>query len=257
MRREARPSARGRGGLACVAAIVALGALAYANSFAGVFLLDDYSHIVTDPSIRTLRPLAEHLQDSRPLVHFTLAVNYAISGLDVWSYHALNLAIHVLAGLTLFGLVRRTLLLPDLAPAFGSPALFALAVAAIWIVHPIQTQAVTYLIQRGESMMGLFYLLTLYGALRGATSDRPLGGYAATIASCAAGMLSKETMVTAPLAVFLLDAVFLARSWKEPLHRRWALYLGLAATWSIPVARRGTPRTSGSRSKDSRRGAIS
>lgn len=245
MKRGTRPAARVRGEpgspapsrvAACAAVIAAAGALAYANSFAGVFLLDDYRHIVTNESIRSLLPLAKHLQDFRPLVHFTLALNYAVGGLQVWSYHALNLAIHVLAGWTLFGIVRRTLGLEDLAPSFESPTLFALAVAVIWVVHPIQTQAVTYLIQRGESMMGLFYLLTLYGALRGTTSARPRAWYALSIACCAAGMLSKEAMVTAPVAVYLLDAVFLGRSWSAPLRARWALYLGLGATWSLLVA---------------------
>jgi len=111
-----------------------------------------------------------------------------------------------------------------------------LAVAVIWVVHPIQTQAVTYIIQRGESMMGLFYLLTLYCMIRGETSDRSRMWYAASVTACAAGMLSKETMVTAPIAVFLYDAVFLSRSWTAPLRRRWALYLSLTATWSLLIA---------------------
>lgn len=103
----------------------------------------------------------------RPLITFTFAANYAISGLQVWSYHAVNLLIHVLAALTLFGIVRRTLQGASLRARFGDVSQgLALAVALLWLVHPLQTESVTYVIQRAESLVGLWYLLTLYGAIR-------------------------------------------------------------------------------------------
>jgi Flp pilus assembly protein TadD len=227
------------------------GALVYANSYSGVFLLDDFGHIVTSESIQRITPLSRHLDDFRPLVHLSLAVNHAISGLSVWSYHAFNLAVHLLAGLVLFGVVRRTLALEHVrASARIRPDVGALLIALPWTLHPIQTQAVTYVIQRGESMMGLFYLLTLYCVVRGATCQRSeapvvrgagsarntwrsLGWYLSAVASCAAGMLSKEAMVTVPLAVFLYDAIFLSRSWGGAARRRWLLYASLCATWGI------------------------
>jgi len=99
----------------------------------------------------------------------------------VWSYHALNLMIHVLAGLTLFGIVRRTLglvgrVIPnpplsvsdpsdrrvkDNAPYLANATLLAFFAALLWTLHPLQTESVTYIIQRAESLMGLFYLLTI------------------------------------------------------------------------------------------------
>src|SRR6185312_4252239 len=94
----------------------------------------------------------------RPFLNLSLALNQAFGGTNPWGYHALNLAIHVLAGLTLFGLVRRTLE----AGRKGSALLPAFAAALLWTVHPLQTEAVTYIVQRAESAMGLFYLLTLY-----------------------------------------------------------------------------------------------
>ena len=90
--------------------ILTLAALtAYANSFAGVFLFDDIVRIVEEERVHRLWPIGSLLAGERPVVDLSLAVNYALGGLDPWGYHAFNLAVHVLAGLTLFGIVRRTI----------------------------------------------------------------------------------------------------------------------------------------------------
>ena len=109
----------------------------------------------------------------RPVLNLSLAINYALGGLNVEGYHVVNLAIHILAALALFGLVRRTLLLPALAARFGPASTgLALAVALVWALHPLQTESVTYIIQRAEALVGLFYLLTFYCFVRGAASAR-------------------------------------------------------------------------------------
>ena len=150
------------------------------------------------------------------------------------SYHAGNLLIHLLAALTLFGIVRRTLLLPMLRDRFaGTSTGLATAAALIWALHPLQTESVTYIVQRAESLMGLCYLLTLYGVIRGASSERPRPWYAAAVAACVLGMGAKEVMATAPIVVLLYDRAFLSGSFRETFRRRGALYLGLAATWAL------------------------
>ena len=137
----------------------------------------------------------------RPLVNLTFAINYAAGGLDPRGYRLTNLAIHLLAALTLFGLVRRTLRLPSLAPRFGEQATnLAWVAALIWMLHPLQTETIDYVTQRTESMMGLFYLLTLYCSVR-ALEGRPGRWHVAAIVACAAGMACKESMVTAPVMV--------------------------------------------------------
>ena len=88
------------------------------------------------------------------------------------------------------------------SPRFGTrwndaAAGIALAVSVLWAVHPLQTESVTYVVQRSESLMTLFYLLTLYCVARGAASQRPSCWYAAAVVACALGMLSKPVMVTA------------------------------------------------------------
>lgn len=168
--------------------VIVLAALAaYHNSWHGPFVFDDLPSIPDNPTIRHLWPLGrvlvpphETTVDGRPVLNLSLAFNYAMSGTRVWSYHALNLLIHMLAGLTLFGIVRRTYGAgrPALRPPEQKAAAdhVALAIALLWTVHPLQTEAVTYVIQRGESLMGLFYLLTLYCFIRGVEAQEFCGG---------------------------------------------------------------------------------
>ena len=220
------------------ALIIAAVAAAYSNSFHGPFVFDDLNSIVDNKSIRTLRaslaPPEATTVARRPLTNVTLAVNYAFAGLDVRSYHAVNLAIHLLAALALFGLIRRTLLSPALQARHGASAtLVAFTAALLWALHPLQTEAVTYTVQRAESLMGLFFLLTLYCAARGAFAASPGGWNAAAVLCCALGVATKEVAALAPLVVLLYDRAFVPPPWREVWRRRWPLYLGLFATWGL------------------------
>lgn len=223
-----------RRGLAAGSLLSGIVLAAYLNSLQGVFLFDDQYHIVENERIRRLWPIAPLLAVERPLVEISLAVNYAIAGLNPLGFHVFNLAVHTLAALTLFAVVRRTLQSHgfDEATRLRSTGL-AWMIAALWAVHPLTTQSVTYVIQRGESMMGLFYLLTLYCAIRALNSPRRTMWHAAAASACALGMASKAVMVTAPLMVVLYDHVFLRGELKAAMRRRWGLYLGLAATWGV------------------------
>jgi len=285
--------------LAC--GLIVLAALvAYSNSFSGPFVFDDLPSIVDNPTIRHLgsafSPSIDSTAGGRPLLNLTFALNYALSGDSVWSYHALNLLIHILAALTLFGVVRHTLLsdcgrgaltqrivIPNTARNLtslrgeGTPPTtltdaalpLALAMAVIWVVHPLQTESVTYIAQRAESLMGLFYLLTLYCFIRAvegrsgftpapsginpdlqpkrgnppnsqlpALNSQPstfnfqLWG-SASVLCCALGMATKEVMVSAPLMVLLYDRTFVAGTFREAWRKRWRFYLGLAFTWIL------------------------
>lgn len=224
-------------------ALVALVALAFGNSFSGVFVFDDDSSIVTNPTLQSfatsfIPPAGGHTVSGRPLLNASLALNHAVSGTAPWSYHALNLLIHAAAALTLLGLTRRLLRLPRLAGRFGADAdWLAFALASLWAVHPIQTESVTYIVQRAESLAGLFYLLTLYTYLRSTTSAARAGWWqAGSVAACALGVLTKETVATAPLAVVLVDALLVHDTWTAALARHRRLYAGLAATWLISAA---------------------
>jgi tetratricopeptide (TPR) repeat protein len=281
--------------------LLILGALvvAYASSFAGLLVFDDEPAIATNPHIRHLWPLSDAAAApsdttvaGRPVVSLTLALNYALaprgtreafvasSGAagptadsdairtNLWGYHALNLAIHALAALTLFGIARRTLLSGRMRKRFGAAAVqLATCIALLWGVHPVHTGSVTYVVQRAESLMGLFYLLTVYCAIRtGESVDVRRAAFdvrrsarttnteprttnhelrttnaerrttnvhvwsAAAIVACALGMATKESMATAPLIVLAWDWVF---GGERTLSRRLPLYAGLASTWLI------------------------
>ena len=229
-----------RGWVAIALLVLAVSA-AYANSFHGPFIFDDDPSIVQNKSIRhlgSLRVLAAPPEavttTGRPVLNLSLAINYAIGELNVEGYHVVNLAIHILAALTLFGLVRRTLLLPSLVARFGSASTgLALAVTLLWALHPLQTESVTYIVQRAEALVGLFYLLTLYCFLRGATSARGTAWYAGAVGACALGMASKEVMASAPFVAWLYDRTFMAGSFKNSLRRRWRLWVAMSATWAL------------------------
>ena len=234
--------------LAC-GAVIAGGAIAvYGDSFGAPPHFDDLTAITENLSIRRLWPIGPVLSPpdetgvgGRPLLNLSFALNYAFGGAGVLGYHLVNLLIHVLAGWTLFALVRRTLRSSVLAERFGTAAdSLSLAVAAIWAWHPVQTQSVTYLSQRAESLMGLFYLLTLYCFARGADAGgraARLAWYSLSVAACLAGSATKEVIVTAPVMVFLYDRTFIAGSFSSAWRRHWPLYAALAAIW-LPLGMR-------------------
>jgi Flp pilus assembly protein TadD len=217
--------------------IIAAGLGAYHNSFRDGFVFDDTLYIVENPRIRQLwRPWEVIAHTSRPVVGLSLAMNYALGGFDPWGYHAFNVGVHILAALTLYGVVRRTLVSETLRSKFGVAAPFlAGAISLLWLVHPLQTESVTYTIQRGESLMGLFYLLTLYCVIRSQDAPRRNLWKIVAVVSCALGMASKPVMVTAPVVILLYDRAFLVTSWREAMRRRGWLYAGLTATWLLPL----------------------
>ena len=236
----AQPTPRPSANLLVGLAIVGGTFLAYRNTFGVPFLFDDNSSIRDNPTIRHLvtawSPPATGGQtvSGRPFLNFTLALNYAASGTAVWSYHLLNLLIHAVAGCTLFGIVRRTLARPGLVDRFGRDATWlALTVALLWTLHPLQTESVTYIIQRAESLVSLMYLLTLWAFIRSVEPGAAKGWAWFAWIACLLGMASKEVMVTAPVLIALYDRIFMAGSWREAWARRGRFHLALAATWLL------------------------
>lgn len=216
--------------------VVLAGVIAYANAIDAAFVLDDLPHIVDNPWIAGHGPWSAALDESRPLVAITLRANHALNaalgrpGLDPTLFHAFNIAVHLIAALLLFELVRRTLGRVRRIEEDEAVGL-AFAVALLWVVHPLTTQAVTYTIQRSESLMAMFFLASLAALERG---DRAAGRgrWAWMAAAVAAGLLSmasKQVAVVLPAVALLYDRAFLARGVAEPLRRRWPVYAALGA----------------------------
>jgi len=234
--------------------VLAAGTLAvYVNALSNPFVFDDTDSVTGNLIIRSLtldalRAPRQTAIAGRPLVNLSFALNYAWGGMSPWGYHAWNLGVHLLCGLLFFGIVRRTLAQRALdfswppaesrPPSDGVPVSdwVAFACALVWLLHPVQTEVIDYVTQRTESMMGFFYFLTLYGAIRAMTGPRTARWTSVAIVACALGMFTKESMATAPLMVFLYDVVFVAGGFGRALRQRRALHAGLAATWAIVIA---------------------
>lgn len=206
------------------------GLIAYFNSFTVPFLFDDSLFILDPRSQEFFTPLWNALLPQphqqvwvyRPLVTFTLGINFHLNGLQPLGYHAFNLALHLANGLLLFALLRR---------AIGRGP--GLAVALLWLVHPVQTEAVTFIYQRAETLMALAALLTLYGLTRAAESPGKKRWEWLAVAACALGMTGKQTMIVVPVLALLYDRALLAGSWREVWQKRGRLHVALLATWGV------------------------
>ena len=223
--------------------ILASGVLAYSNSFQVPFTFDDHSSIVGNA---VLRNLGNYLASAtgyqqypmRFVCYLTFALNHRLGGLDVTGYHVVNLAIHLANALLAYTLVLLVFRTPRmagsrLAPKAGTVALLC---GLLFVVHPVQTQAVTYIVQRLTSLATLFYLLAvvLYAAGRprmeeGGDWKRGLPWLAGSALSAVLAMKTKEFAFTLPLAVSLYEASFFRGAWK----RRF-LYL-LPVLLTLPI----------------------
>lgn len=247
------------------------GYLTYRTSFAGVLFFDDATaieqntHLVAlvDPTtrweLRSWRHAVTAERDTpfagRPVVALSFALNHwwasamspsgiadfiGVLPMHVPYYHYVNTALHILIAWLLYAVVRRTLL----APAFGerlqaSAFWWALFGALLWLVHPLNTEAVVYVTQRTEQMVSLFLLLTIYASIRAADAPTPQarrGWQTLSIVCCVLGMASKENMIAAPLLMVAYDRAFRFGSWREAFAARRWFYLGLAATWGVLAA---------------------
>jgi len=224
------------------AVVVALACAAYGNSFAGLFVMDDIAEIRLNDALDTLLPpwramFVGRILPARPLPYLSFAVDRAVWGpADPFGYHLTNLAIHCAAALAVFGIVRRTLAAPRLRERYGSRATaLALAIAAVWAVHPLQTQAVTYVYQRIESLCGLLVLLAVYCFARAAAAAWQPRWLAGCVLAAAGAMASKENAVVVPLLVAAYDWTFSADG-PAGMRRRLPFYAALAATWLVLAA---------------------
>ena len=257
MRQPTRKAAVFLVGLAVVVAVVA----SYWPALRAPFEFDDFASIPANATIRTLRPSialdppANTTVAGRPVVNYSFAINYAVNawlGVDqrpdplgpnkMLGYHVANILIHLLCGVLLFALIARTIERGPFDDRWRPSANWiAGSVAALWLLHPIQTEAVDYVVQRTETLVSLCYLATLYASVRAWDARSPRAGMAwmaAGVAACLAGMGSKEVMLTAPLAVVLYDRAFRVQSWPDLLRRRERVgfYAALIATSALSIA---------------------
>ena len=237
-----------RGMIAAAVAVAAAAVTAHAPAWRGAFVYDDITEIAENPAIRVLWPPWTPMMEGtsmphRPLPYYTFALNYAVHGLDPRGYHAVNLVIHLANGWLVWWVGREIL---RRLGAGSAAAGIAFAAATLWLVHPLCTQAVDYIYQRIEALGGMAILGTVACFLRATRVSlarskpglaRLPGWLAASVAVSATGMLCKEHVAAAPVAVLLTD--WLAVRWQrdapwrslfEAVRARTAFYSALFAT---------------------------
>lgn len=216
--------------------------LVYSNSFHNGFHLDDVPALLENAQIKDLRNLPQILTAPRGVSMATFALNYAIGGFNVFGYHLVSVACHALSAMLLYLLFFHTLQTGrDRTDAAARPRKLALFAALLFAVHPVQTQAVNYIVQRMEILASLFYLLALLLFIKASvTSGRARRTllFFLVFASYWLGLYSKEIVITFPVVALLYDYCFLARgSFRDLARQRWAVYLVLFLLMGFFAAR--------------------
>lgn len=203
--------------------------LVYSNTFEAAFQFDDLPQIVENETLKSLGNLPSILRMSRGVTLATFALNYAIGGDNTVGYHIVNTAIHILCSIAAY------FLLYSIFKATGRDESWSKRVAAFsslfFAVHPVQTQAVTYIVQRMESLSSLFYILAVLSFVKAtvATSfPKRFVLYASVVVSYILAFYSKEMAITLPAAILLYDIYFVSKGSFKDVARRLPLYAILA-----------------------------
>jgi hypothetical protein len=180
--------------------LVAATLVAYANGLQSAFVYDDRDTVIWDRHLGDFSSLTRVLlgvrggpTGGRPLTSLTFHLNALIAGKKPAGYRAVNILIHLGAGLVLCALLRRVLAAGrGVTGQTGDAAATAFAVSLLWLLHPMQTESVTYVSQRAESLMGLLFLVTVYCAVRGFQAADPAPWFRGATVACTLSVLSRS-----------------------------------------------------------------
>ena len=218
--------------------IIGVALLAYSNTFSVPFHFDDRPNILENPDVqikvltwdRVQQLIKNTYKESiRVFSYFTLALNYYLGGVNVFGYHLVNFIIHVASGIFLYWFLMLTFNLPHLKEKYGGISYrVALFGSLIFIAHPIQTQSVTYIVQRMASMAGMFYLLSMVLYIKGRlVSGRVKYVYfLGMVLSYLLGVFSKENVAILPLFIALYEFYFFQNVDLGPRGKKILLILG-------------------------------
>jgi protein O-mannosyl-transferase len=194
-------------------AVALAGALAYARTLSAPFEFDDFDQILHNPAVQ--HPTAQGLVlwgRTRLIPYVTLALNWQVGGDDPLGYHLVNIAIHLLTTFLVFRLALALCLTPRVRdmPVAANALPFATAAAVLFACHPIQIQAVTYIVQRVTSLAALFYIATIFLYVTARNRQQGDAGsgtraYAASLLCAMGALLCKENAATLPLAILMVE----------------------------------------------------
>lgn len=219
----------------CIFLIIALSFVIYSNSFNADFQFDDGVHLAKQEHLNDINRFSNLSTwtniNERPLSFFTLSVNYSIHGLNVFGYHLFNVLIHIISGIFVY--LLSVLLFKnykELATYIKlDEKVAALFVALIFISHPLQTQSVTYIVQRMTSLFAMFYLGSIYFYLygrfeysKGCAAFKSYAFYTLSFLCAIAALLSKQTAASIPLAILLVE-FFFVRNLEGKLYKKYLI----------------------------------
>ncbi len=225
--------------------------ITYSNTFDASWHFDDENNILENNPLHLTELNMQDIKRTffadwngsgklyRPVACLSFALNYYFGGTEVYGYHLINLIIHVLSSVFLFLFVYHTLNLPLLKKRYGSSSYFiALLSALLWAINPMQTQAVTYVVQRMTSMAGMFSIMAMYFYLKGKMSTQnPLKAIHYFIC-CVCGILalgSKENAVMLPMVILLYD-LFLIQGVTKRNIKRYLFFFLIAVLICVTIA---------------------
>lgn len=223
--------------------ILVIGLAAYSNSFKVPFVFDDGNNIVLNKKIHIYELTFQELKKvflrsyevDRTVAMLSFAANYYFNRLEVFGYHLVNFLIHIAMGMSIYFFSIMTLTLPSTQKRYGKYARqIAVVSALLFVVHPVQTQAVTYIVQRMTSMAALFYMLSILAYINARKEDtaRPMLFIALSVLCGLLSFGSKQNAVVLPATILLYEIYFFQNGSLEFIKRR-AKIIGLLFT--IPV----------------------
>lgn len=212
------------------ALLVFMTTLLYSRSLFYPFQFDDIANISKRFGIRFDNPLSRWLGSSRWLGDWLNIINFKIGGFDPFTYRLVNLIIHISTGLCLFYLVRHLCSFFQKEHfLYRYSQYISFSVAALFLLHPVQTQTVSYVIQaRMEGLAGLFVVLTILFFIKAVKATRSLEkiawGFAVGFGSfLACG--TKEVVVVLPFLLLLVDWFFVSQQQWALFKKRALIYL--------------------------------
>ena len=213
----------------------------YSNTFDASWHFDDENNILKNKPLHLTGLNLQNIKNTffanwngsgklyRPVACLSFALNYYFGGTEVHGYHIINLLIHFLSSVFFFLFVYHTLNLPIITERYSANSYFiAFLSAVLWAINPLQTQAVTYVVQRMASMAGMFYIMAMYFYLKGRTSRPKLLGSAHYFLCIICGILavsSKENAVMLPMVLLLYDLFLIQGVTKKSLKKCAFLFL--------------------------------
>jgi protein O-mannosyl-transferase len=227
--------------------IAALILIAYSNTFKAEFHFDDNPAIVENFGIKQINweNFVNSFSGTRPVISWSLMLNYRLSGLNVAGWHIFNISVHVCNSIFVYLLVLWTLTLPSLTNQYARRAQrMALFCALLFGLHPVQTESVTYIISRTELIATFFYLATFLFFIKGVLSKKGAYTFAAFIMAVLA-MGSKEWAVTLPAMLILYDYLFLADSSFKTVMSRIGSHVLIACSWGLLIYTMSSTKMSG------------